>query len=256
MSANLKSARSDDAGGPAAFGAEHTSNDSPAASLAFPRSATDLVRSSHRLWRRPLLFGLGAVVLLAGISGGLWAFVVRDRVYPKRFGTVVDKAVYRSGQISRYLIADVINRYRIGTIVDLNGFDPQDPDQQAEAAVSRDKGVQHYCFPLRGNGTGKIEHYADAIETIVQSQHRGVPALVHCYAGTQRTGACVSFYRLLIRKERPENVYAELGRYGWDPALNQVLVDYVNSHMRELAELLVQRRVLDHVPDPLPELHP
>ena len=112
------------------------------------------------------------------------------------------------------------------------------------------------CFPLRGNGTGRIERYADAIETLVRSQHSGIPALVHCYAGTQRTGAFVSFYRLLIRGDRPDKVYEDLGRYGWDPGSDRVLLDYVNSHMRVMADLLVQRHVLDHVPDEIPRLHP
>ena len=193
---------------------------------------------------------------VAGIGVGLWVFLVRDRVVPKRFGVVVAGEIYRSGQISRYLIADVIDRYQIGTIVDLNGFDPNDADQQAEVTVSRLKGVRHCCFPLRGNATGKIAHYADALEAIVGSQRSRIPVLVHCYAGTQRTGACISFYRLLVLKDRPENVYQELVRYGWDAGSDQVLIEYVNSHLRELAALLVQRHVLDRVPDAVPSLHP
>jgi hypothetical protein len=206
--------------------------------------------------RRQFIFAIVCLAAIAGVGVGLWFFLIRDRFVPKRLGVVVAGEIYRSGQISRYLIADVIDRYQIGTIVDLNGFDPNDADQQAEASVSRLKGVRHYCFPLRGNGTGKIVNYADAIETIVSAQQSRIPVLVHCYAGTQRTGACVSFYRLLILKDQPESVYEELGRYGWDAGSNQVLIEYVNSHLRELAQLLVQRHVLDRVPDAVPSLHP
>ena len=99
------------------------------------------------------------------------------------------------------LIGQVIDRYHIGTIVDLNGFDKNDPDQKAELAISESKGVQHGVFPLKGNGTGKIERYADAVATIVRSEREDRPVLVHCYAGTQRTGGCLSFYRLLIRHD-------------------------------------------------------
>ncbi len=206
--------------------------------------------------RRVFIFAIVGAAAVAAIGAGVWFFVLRDRFVPKRFGVVIPGEVYRSGQISRHLIAEVIDRYRIGTIIDLNGFDPSDPDQQAEATVSQSKGVRHCCFPLRGNGTGKIERYADAIEALVNSQRNGRPVLVHCYAGAQRTGACVSFYRLLIRQDPPESVYEELVRYGWDPESDQVLVDYVNSHMRELATLLVQRHVLDRVPLTIPALHP
>jgi protein tyrosine phosphatase (PTP) superfamily phosphohydrolase (DUF442 family) len=218
-----------------------------------PRSPE--ARASVERQRRTIAFPILCVAAVAGIGAGLWLFVLRDRFVAKRFGVVVAGEVYRSGQISRHMIADVIDRYRIGTIIDLNGFDPSDPDQRAEAAVSRSKGVRHCCFPLKGDSTGKIDRYADAIEALVESQRKGIPVLVHCYAGTQRTGACISFYSLLVRREPPDKAYEELGRYGWDSRSDQVLLDYVNSHMRDLADLLVQRHVLERVPDEIPRLH-
>jgi hypothetical protein len=210
--------------------------------------------ASSRVSRR-LLFGAILALLLAGIAAGLWFGVLRDNFVPKRFGTVVAGKVYRSGQISRRLIGGVIDRYHIGTIIDLNGLDVSDPDQQAEIAIAASKSVEHFCFPLRGNAEGRIERYADAVETLVRSERRGVPVLVHCSAGAQRTGACISFYRLLVRREPTESVYAELLRYGWDPATDQVLIHYVNSNIRALAELLVARHVIERVPDRVPQLH-
>lgn len=219
----------------------------------FIRSAGPFPYARQR--RRVVLAVVGAA-MVAALGVGAWSWELRDRFVPKRFGVVVPGEIYRSGQISRGLIAGVIDRYHIGTIVDLNGFEPGDKDQQAEVAVAESKRVRHFRFPLRGNATGQIERYADALQVMVHSQQAGVPVLVHCYAGTQRTGACIAFYRLLVRGERSESVYQELVRYGWYSASDQVLVDYVNSHMRSLAELLVQRHVLDRVPEELPILHP
>ncbi|HXY36922.1 MAG TPA: tyrosine-protein phosphatase [Planctomycetaceae bacterium] len=197
-----------------------------------------------------------AGLALVGAALLLWTLVLRDRFVPKRFGTVVPGKLYRSGQISRHLIAGVIDRYGIGTIIDLNGLDPNDADQRAELDAAHAKGVRHLRFPLRGDGTGQIERYAGAVEAIVESEQQGRPVLVHCAAGSQRTGACVSFYRLLVRHDPPENVYRELVSYGWDPRTNQVLLDYVNGHIRELAQLLVDRHAIDRAPTPLPTLHP
>jgi hypothetical protein len=234
-----------------AVGVPNGQRDASRPNLVLHRPDEDAVPTRRaRWWMIPAV-----VAAVVAIGAGAWFFQLRDRLIPKRFGVVVPGVFYRSGQISRYLIAEVIDRYQIGTIVDLNGFDPKDVDQQAEADVSQAKGVRHYCFPLRGNGTGKIAHFADAIEAIVKSQQDQTPVLVHCYAGTQRTGACVSFYRLLIRKDPPESVYQELAHYGWDAGTDKVLLEYVNSHMRELAEILVQRHVLDRVPEPVPTLH-
>jgi hypothetical protein len=203
----------------------------------------------------------GATLIGVALAIGLgasaaWGLVLRDRFVPKRFGVVVDGKLYRSGQISRFLIADVVDRNDIGTIIDLNGLDPNDIDQQAELRVSEARGVLHLRFPLKGDATGPIDRYAGAVQAIVESEREGRPVLVHCAAGTQRTGACVSFYCLLVRHDPPESVYRELKRYGWDPKLNHILLDYVNGHMHELAQLLVERHVIEREPMPLPLLHP
>jgi hypothetical protein len=199
---------------------------------------------------------IGAAVTIAATAIGLWSVVLRDRLVPKRFGVVVPGKVFRSGQISRFLIADVVSRNAIGTIIDLNGLEPGNADQQAELDLAQAKGIRHMRFTLRGNATGEIDHYAGALAAIVESERQGRPVLVHCAAGTQRTGACVSFYRLLVRHDPPESVYRELKKYGWDPRSDQILVDYVNGHMHELAQLLVQRHAIEREPSPLPILHP
>jgi hypothetical protein len=197
-----------------------------------------------------------AVVAIAAVSIAVWSLVVRDRFVPKRFGVVVPGKLFRSGQISRFLISDVVSRNEIGTIIDLNGLEPGNADQQAELDLAKANGIRHLRFPLRGNATGEIDHYAGALAAIVESEREGRPVLVHCAAGSQRTGACISFYRLLVRHDPPESVYRELEKYAWDPRTDQVLVDYVNGHMHELAQLLVQRHAIEREPSPLPILHP
>jgi hypothetical protein len=228
---------------------QSVSRDTTLAELATPQKF-------HPGRRRIILAIAAGAALIAATGVAAWSFGIRDRFVPKRFGVVIPDKIYRSGQISGRLIGPIIDRYHIGTIVDLNGFDPKDADQKAELAISESKGVQHCCFPLKGNGTGKIERYADAVATIVRAEREGRPVLVHCYAGTQRTGGCISFYRLLVRHDPPASVYQDLGRYGWDAATDQVLVDYVNSNMRTMADLLVQRHVLDRVPAEIPRLQP
>jgi hypothetical protein len=232
--------------------------ETPAIPVAAPNLGSEKFPENRATPRRVPRAALLIVVGLAivGLSIGLWHFVLRDRFVPKRFGVVVPGKVFRSGQISRHLIAGVIDSHQIGTIIDLNGLDPADADQRAELEVAEAKGVQHLRFPLRGDATGQIERYAGAVEAIVASERAGRPVLVHCAAGSQRTGACVSFYRLLVRHDPPADVYCELASYGWDPRTNQVLLDYVNGHMSELAQLLVERHVIDRAPTPLPSLHP
>ncbi len=165
--------------------------------------------------------------------------------------------LFLSGSASSWLIEQVIDRYGLGTIIDLNGLEPQfAADQNREMAVARRKGLEHDRFPLSGDGTGRIERYAEAIAAIVRSERNKRPVLVHCASGSQRTGACIAFYRLLVKGQPSPEVYRELQQYGWSPTRDRILLEYINGHMRELANLLVQRRVLAEAPQTLPVLHP
>jgi protein tyrosine/serine phosphatase len=196
------------------------------------------------------------MLVLVAIGASAWFLVIRDRVIAKKFGVVVPQEVFRSGQISRYLIGDVIDRHQLGAIINLNGLDHLDADQLSEIDAAKARGVRYYRFPLKGDATGDIDRYASAVAAIVDSQKNRIPVLVHCAAGAQRTGACVAFYRLLMRRDPPDRVIEELRHYGWNPRYDRVLVDYVNAHMGELAALLVQRGLLKEVPEVLPALHP
>ena len=63
-------------------------------------------------------------------------------------------------------------------------------------------------------------------------------------------------YRLLIQKKPPSFVWEEMQKYDWDPDKDRVLPEYLNTHMAELSQLLVEVKVLDSAPNPLPVLAP
>jgi hypothetical protein len=218
------------------------------------RSRRRAARQRKRRW----LLGLAAgLVFVGGIVSAIIAWsIVRDAYVPKRFGPVIPGELYRSGQISRYLIEDVLTQHHIGTVIDLNGWEPTNADQQVEVAVTQYHGGKHVRFPLRGNGMGHLDRFAGAIETIVESQRRKVPVLVHCAAGTQRTGSCVAFYRLLVRGDAPGEVYRDLVAYGWDPRHDTDMLEFVNANMKPLAEILVARKVIARLPAEMPRLAP
>ena len=114
--------------------------------------------------------------------------------------------------------------------------------------------LEHYRYQLGGDGTGDIARYADAIETIAKCRAEGKPVLVHCAAGSQRTGGVVASFRVLVLKQDPKDAVAEMARYDWDPVEDVDLLAFVNGHMPKLAEMLVERGVIEEVPNPLPLL--
>jgi Dual specificity phosphatase, catalytic domain len=199
--------------------------------------------------------GLTLCVAAVGAGIGVWD-AVKYRFVPKRFGVVVPGEVYRSGQISAQQFAPTIEENGIDVVIDLNGIEPNDADQAAEIAAYGRLGLEHYRFRLRGNGTGDVGSYVAAIVKLAECHRDGKSVLVHCHAGTQRTGSVIAAYRLLVLGSSPREAYEELSRYGWDPETDQVLLDYLNRNLRQVAEELARRGLIEGLPEPLPVLGP
>ena len=190
------------------------------------------------------------------VAGYLWHAYLRDRIFPKRFGVVEAGMLYRSGQISSGLIKKVLVEHHIKVVVDLQ-FDDGSAAQHAETRAIHELGIEQYRFPLNGNGTGDIKHYAAAIATIQQSITSGEPVLVHCAAGTQRTGGVIAAWQTLIQGKSVPTAIDELERYDWKPHKNRILLEYLDRNMQTLATELVDLKVLTKVPSTLPDFeHP
>jgi protein tyrosine phosphatase (PTP) superfamily phosphohydrolase (DUF442 family) len=135
-------------------------------------------------------------------------------------------------------------------------YDPARSSHRAEKGAIEELGIELHHFPMRGNGTGKVSRLADAIAQVAEAQRSGKTVLVHCAAGSRRSAAVVSMYQLLVEGRPVEDAYRELDRFGKRPVADSALLPYLNENMAELAELLVERGVIERVPDPLPLLRP
>lgn len=207
-----------------------------------------------RLRRRPASFALAGLALALVAAAGVDALAYEVR--PKRLVAVEPGFLYRSGQISPRLVRGVLEELRIGKVVWMLHYDASRSSHRAEKQAIEALGIELGNFPLRGNGTGKIARYADAIAEVDAARREGVPVLVHCAAGARRSAAVVAMYRLLVEGASPEAAYRELDRFGARPVAESALLPYLNEHMGELAALLVERGVLDRAPRPLPLLRP
>lgn len=191
-------------------------------------------------------------IAIAGLVIWLWKDVLEDRLIPKRWGVVQAGKIYRSGRLSSALVKKMLRENNIAVIIDLSGDEPGDKDQEAEKKAAVELGIERLNFPLKGDGTGDINNYAQAIAAIVDAEQKGKPVLVHCAAGTQRTGGVIACYRMLVEKKSPSFVYAELLRYDWKDKPDQILLTYINNNMAKLAALLKEMGVIDEAPNPLP----
>ena len=216
-----------------------------------PNQASSFFHS--RFKQKRYLFLFLTLLLIAG-SVWLWEEVLEDRVIPKRFGVVEPGQIYRSGRLHRSLVEKTLRKYNIAKIVDLTGGVPKDQDQQAKVLATQVLGIERVELFLKGNGTGDIRRYAEAIAFIHDAVRQNKPVLVHCSAGAQRTGGVIAAYRMLVQKKPPTEVHDEMTKYRWKPKKDHELLQYLNDNMSSLAGMLVEKGVLDRVPEPLPKL--
>ena len=199
-----------------------------------------------------------AVVSIAALAAAwlVWKDVVAPRVFPKRFGVVVDNALYRSGRIHPSLLPRVLDRYGIDDIVALTypGGAPQ--SQAFEASLAAERGIRFERFGLDGDGTGDPATVVEALVAIHAAVGRGEQVLVQCAAGSERTGGVVYLYRTLVLGQSPEAAYAELLRYGHRPSRNPKLESFLNANMAYFADALAARGIaqppatLPNLPEP------
>ncbi len=196
---------------------------------------------------------IGVVLtLIAFIAFGvvLWEEGLKDRVRKKKLG-LVEPRLWRSGQISRFMIGPTLSQVSPDLIVSMSYDNPENPHNMAEFEAAKALGIRRQHVNLSGDGTGDPGEYVDAVQWIVEALQRDETVLVHCWAGTERTSGVVSLYRVLFRGESPADAVTHMRGYGHDVD-EGVLINYLNQNIGAIAAALVERGVLDRIPDPLP----
>ncbi len=161
---------------------------------------------------------LVTALLSTGTVGALWWSEHKYEYIPKRWGVVVPGKIYRSGQLTRQMLGKTLSEHGIKAIIDLQLNDLNDPNLQWEMEYAAANGIRHYRFGLGGDGTGDADRYVGAVAVLIDCVRNNEPVLVHCGAGTQRTGGIIACYRLLVEKADAREVSRELKAYDWEPA--------------------------------------
>lgn len=221
------------------------------------KSPTDPLVPLHRRLRSPAL-------CLGLIGGAIWFYedVVEERWMAPQFGTVEAGQIYRSGQLPAPIVDGFLDRLQIHRIINLTAEVAEDPKQQAQSLAVERLGIDESRFSMGGDGVihGQdaltVQRYADAVAALVQARDRGQVTLVHCQAGTQRTGGVIAAYRLLVEGKTPREAYDEALQYDWDPHEDVHWPQFLNRQMGAIASSLVDHGVIAAVPDPLPVFAP
>ena len=131
----------------------------------------------------------------------------RRTLMPWNFGVVKSNHLYRSGQMRPEHFEQMLRRHGIKTVFAFNGRQP------AEERIAEQLGVRYLYYEMPGDGKGKPPLFHEYLQIMAQPDQR--PALVHCAAGTYRTGVAVALFRMFYEGWSLDDSVREMRYYGF-----------------------------------------
>ena len=132
-------------------------------------------------------------VLLLLFSAGYLFIEKYDNFYP-----ITQGEAYRSAQLDRDELIYYIKKYNIKSIINLRGDDITAPWYREEKQVSEEHHVKLYDLSL----SAIREPTEEEIRTLIMLFNRiPRPVLIHCRAGSDRTGLAAAMWKVVVDKE-------------------------------------------------------
>lgn len=181
--------------------------------------------------------GLLVVLIAVGLPTAYYRTVYENY---RRFREVTPGKFYRSGQLTELGFKQVVQQYRIKTVINLQqeNRDPfmpvvwSAPSKTRESELCESLGV-NYQFLFGGElipeaelAAGKRPRVIDQYLRILDDPNN-YPILLHCKAGLHRTGLLTAVYRMEYEKRSPAAVMQELRANGYGTFMASLADDYV-----------------------------
>jgi tyrosine-protein phosphatase SIW14 len=169
---------------------------------------------------RPIRFLFAILIAAVVIGGPLAYYSFRYRNY-RNFHVVKPEVLYRSGQLSLFGLKQAIHDYEIKTVITLRDAHPpaSQPPDLPEEEYCRSQGLNYHRIPPRAwwaqNGLVPAERGVRQFLAIMDNP-KNYPVLIHCFAGSHRTGAYVAIYRMEYEGWSNRQVLEEMKTYGYD----------------------------------------
>ena len=181
----------------------------------------------------------GRTILVVLSIAGTLLFLnegVLPNILPKNLAVVDEGQIYRSGELTAAATRRVVVNHNIRTIVDLGAHEPGSREEQRAQDTADALGVKRYIFDLEGDATGDPNDYVQALRIITDPGDQ--PVLIHCGAGSERTGCAIALYRHLFQGLSLDEAYQETHQFGHNskrnPHLRRVLDDWVDEIAQSL----------------------
>lgn len=199
-----------------------------------------------------------ALVVGVSIAGSMAIYheVVDPLYHADRWSEVMPDNVYRSAAPPPLALKAMFEEHRFERVIKLTGHAPQKHRQAKEYEAIEALGLELREIPMPGNGLGTPEDYVEALALMHESAMNGRKTLVHCAAGTHRTGGVIAAYRMLVQGWPADRAYDEMQAHGFSHTHNTELVPYLNENLPRIAEGLVERGVIAKTPDQIETIRP
>jgi tyrosine-protein phosphatase SIW14 len=156
------------------------------------------------------------VVIVAALVAAPVVLAVRLRKETRNFRVVREGVLYRSGQMSLAGLRRVVHDYGIRAVVNLR--DGTTPADRAEEKFCNKEEIHFVRLLPRGWGDGSgaapAEENVRAFREVL-ADPANHPVLVHCFAGTHRTGAYCAVYRMEFEHWDNARAVAEVRACGY-----------------------------------------
>jgi len=196
------------------------------------------------------------VVLVAAVSMRLYYVGVWRNVSPKRFGVVEAGKVYRSGQLTPAAFKDLHDRYGIKTVIDLGSTIHSSAEGEHRNQRTADAlGMKRYVMNLYGDSTGNPNYYIQALR--LASDPANQPVLVHCGAGTERTGLFCILYKNEHLGTPLDEGFKEAQAYGHNPVRTPQLIEMMQTYSSSILDHYrrggqIESDQIKALPEPVP----
>jgi protein tyrosine/serine phosphatase len=166
--------------------------------------------------RRLLVPLLGVGTVLALIVGPV-VYAFHEDKQMRNFRIVREGVLYRSAQMTLPGFQRVVHDHGIRCVVSLRDADR--PDDLAEETYCRKQEITFYRLPPKSWdttwGPAPVEENVRKFREVIGNSDN-YPILVHCFAGTHRTGAYVAIFHMERDRWTNEEAIADLKACGYD----------------------------------------
>jgi len=177
------------------------------------------------------------LTVLTVLIGALLAYDGYTIFYGGNFRTIVSGEAYRSGQLDAAQLSRVIREYHIKSILDLSAEDAPTLYQR-EIETAKRLGVQHYDFSLSATKEITVPQMDEIIRTLREAPK---PVLIHCLAGSDRSGLVSALYCLALKSKTPAQADRELSIwYGHISLSKTIAMDH--SYWRYVSNYLARAK--------------